>query len=195
MTDDERRESRIYLQWLDHENNPLDFSKAIVGIHPGATWPAKKWFPERFAKLADVLVAKFGVQILLVGGPGDSGEIETILKNSVANIKVVQNLPLRELAAVISHCSLFIANDAGPMHIAAAVGVPTIGIFGPGEENIWFPYDRESGCTALRKDVPCHPCHLDFCNREGDGYMECMRLLTMKEVLETAGKALTASQR
>ena len=73
------------------------------------------------------------------------------------------------------------------MHIAAAVGTPTIGLFGPGEENIWFPYTPafpggSSKHIALRKDVPCHPCHLNVCNRTGNGYMECMKLLSVNEV-------------
>jgi ADP-heptose:LPS heptosyltransferase len=81
------------------------------------------------------------------------------------------------------------------MHIAAAVGTKTIGIFGPGEEHIWFPYvppfyPLSAGHTALRKDVPCHPCHLDYCNREGEGYMECMKLLGVKEVFEEVRKRL-----
>ena len=71
--------------------------------------------------------------------------------------------------------------------LAAAVGTPTIGLFGPGEENIWFPYTPafpggSSKNIALRKDVPCHPCHLNVCNRTGSGYMECMNLLSVSEV-------------
>jgi ADP-heptose:LPS heptosyltransferase len=79
------------------------------------------------------------------------------------------------------------------MHIAAAVGTKTIGIFGPGEENIWFPYvppeyEVSAGHLAMRKDVECHPCHLDFCNRSGDKHMECMNLLGVKEVFEEVKK-------
>ena len=74
------------------------------------------------------------------------------------------------------------------MHISVAVGTKTIGIFGPGEENIWFPYVPPyydgSDHVALRKDVPCQPCHLDFCNRKEDEYMECMKLLSVEEVFE-----------
>jgi len=72
------------------------------------------------------------------------------------------------------------------MHIAAAVGTPTIGLFGPGEDAIWFPYPQQGGHLALRKEVPCHPCHLDVCNRAGNGYMECMKLLTVEEVVNAA---------
>ncbi|MBM2841162.1 MAG: rane protein of unknown function, partial [Bacteroidetes bacterium] len=156
----------------------------------GATWPAKMWLSERFGGLADMLVAKLGVQVIMFAGPNDGDAAKTALKHSFSNIKVLNNLPLRQLAAVITHCSLFIGNDAGPIHIAAAVGTPTIGLFGPGEENIWFPYSSDEGHIALRKDVPCHPCHLDFCNREGDGYMECMKLLTVSEVFEAAERII-----
>jgi lipopolysaccharide heptosyltransferase II len=191
LTEDERREARIYLQWLDYERAPLDLSRPIIGIHPGATWPAKRWLPERFGELADLLTARLHAQIIVTSGPNDDEAVAAMLKHSVADVKVLRNLPLRQLAAVLSHCSVYVANDNGTMHIAAALGVPTIGIFGPGEENIWFPYRAEEGHTALRRDVPCHPCHLDFCNRPGDEYMQCMKLLTTAEVFAAVQQAMT----
>ena len=139
-----------------------------------------------------MLTAKLRAQIVLVAGPEESETVDAVLKHAVAPIKVVRNLPLRQLAAIIARCSLFIANDAGPMHIAAALGVPTTGLFGPGEENIWFPYAEKDGHKALRKDVPCHPCHLDLCNRQGEGYMECMKLLSVDEVFGWAARILSS---
>lgn len=191
LTDDERREARIYLQWLDCENNPLDLTRPIIGIHPGATWPAKRWLPERFGELADLLAAKLHAQTIVTVGPNDNEAVEAMLKHSFSNVKVLRNLPLRQLAAVLSHCAAYVANDNGTMHIAAALGVPTVGIFGPGEDNIWFPYRAEEGHIALRRDVPCHPCHLDFCNRSGDEYMQCMKLLTTEDVFAAVSRALT----
>ena len=189
LTDDEKREARIYLQWLDRENNPLDLSKPIVGIHPGATWPAKRWMAERFGELADALAAKLGAQILVTAGPNDDEAVAAMLNGSFTNVKVLRGLPLRPLAAILSHCSAYVANDNCTMHIAAAVGTPTVGIFGPGEENIWFPYSRNERHVALRRDVPCHPCHLDFCNRDGNGFMECMKLLSVNEVFNAVETA------
>jgi ADP-heptose:LPS heptosyltransferase len=75
------------------------------------------------------------------------------------------------------------------MHMSAALGVPTIGIFGPGEENVWFPYDGSGGHQALRKNVPCHPCHLDFCNKQGDEYMRCMSLLSSGDVFSAVKRS------
>jgi lipopolysaccharide heptosyltransferase II len=192
LSDDERREARIFLEWLDRETAPIDFGRPIVGIHPGATWPAKKWLPEYFGDCVDRLRAKLGAHIILFGGPKEDDVIREVMSYSTADAKIVRGLPLRQLAAIIAMCDVFVANDAGPMHIAAAVGTPTIGLFGPGEENIWFPYPDSEGHRALRKDVPCHPCHLDVCNREGDGYMECMKLLRVEEVLEAVEHALSA---
>lgn len=195
LTDDERREAHIYLQWLDYEHAPLDPSRPLIGIHPGATWPAKRWLPERFGELADLLAARLHAQILVTAGPQDDEAVAAMLKHSFASIKVVRKLPLRQLAAVISHCSAYIANDNGTMHIAAAVGTPTIGIFGPGEENIWFPYSAEEGHIALRRDVSCHPCHLDFCNRPGDEYMQCMKLVTVQDVVAAVERACRIRRR
>ncbi len=195
LTEDERREARIYLQWLDYENSPLDVTKPIIGIHPGATWPAKRWLPERFAELADLIAAKLGAQVILTAGPNDGEIVRAVMDRSVANIKVIRGLPLRQIAAIVSLCSAYVANDNGTMHISAALGIPTVGIFGPGEENIWFPYLTDEGHVALRRDVPCHPCHLDLCNRPGDLYMECMKLLTVEDVFEALKQSLTVKQK
>lgn len=191
LTDDERREARIYLRWLNGGTAPPDLPKPVIGLYPGATWPAKQWLPERFGELADLITSKLGVQVILFAGPHDTMAVDAVMKNSSSQVKVLTALPLRQVAAVMSHCRVVVANDGGPLHIAAALGVPTIGLFGPGEDDIWFPYERAEGHRALRRDVPCHPCHLDFCNREGKGFMECMRLLTVAEVFSAVQGAFS----
>jgi len=190
LTEEEKKEARRYLEWQD-----VDFSKPIVALHPGGTWPAKLWPAERFAELADLIRAKTHAQILLTRGPNDSetvGKVESAVVGHALSLPV---MPLRQLAAIISHCSAYVANDSGPMHIAPALGVPTIGIFGPGEENIWFPYTPafpggSSKHVALRRDVPCHPCHLNVCNRPGESYMECMNLLPVQDVFNAVRERL-----
>ncbi len=190
LSDQEKREAGIYLRWQN-----IDPDRPTVGLHPGATWPAKMWPAERFAELIDLLNAKLKVQVVVTQGPTDGEVIKEISRLSVGNAVFLNVVPLRQLAAIISHLRVYAANDSGPMHIAAAVGTKTIGIFGPGEENIWFPYmpphyDATAGHLALRRDVPCHPCHLDYCNRSGEEYMECMKLLSAKEVFEEVRKRL-----
>ncbi len=191
LTDDEKRDAASYLRWAGGEGRAPDPARPLIGMHPGGTWPAKKWLPERFAGLADMLRSKLGARVIITSGPADAGVASAVDAHAVSAPTVLNVLPLRQLAAVISRCSVFIANDAGPMHIAASLGVPTIGLFGPGEDSIWFPYEAGAGHAALRKDVPCHPCHLDVCNREGDAYMECMKLLSVGEVFDAVERALS----
>jgi heptosyltransferase III len=183
----ERREAAARVDTVTSGTGP------IVAIHPGATWPAKQWAAERFGMLAGRLAGE-GMRVIVLAGPNDGERLSLVCRHAGIGPGVLTGLTLREMAAVLSVCSAFVGNDAGPMHIAAAVGTPTIGVFGPGEENIWFPYRREEGHTALRKDVPCHPCHLDVCTRGGDGYMECMKLLQVDEVAAAVRSGLSAAR-
>jgi len=185
LKEEELREARNYLKWQD-----IDPSRPMIGLHPGATWPAKMWPWEKFADLADRIRAKLGMQVVVTQGPRDFDVIKNISGRVAGNVFFLPVVPLRQLAAILSLMEVYVANDNGTMHIGVAVGTPTIGIFGPGEENIWFPYPGSSdrgtqAHIALRKDVACHPCHLDFCNRTGREYMECMNLLSVDEVLQT----------
>ena len=166
----------------------------LVGLHPGATWPAKRGPPERFAALADRLAAAHGCTVVLTAGPRDAEAVRDVQAAARTPLALMAGLPLRTLAAVLSHLAAYVANDNGTMHIAAAVGTPTVGIFGPGEERIWFPYDRARGHIPLRRDVPCHPCHLDVCNRTGEGFMECMRLLGVEDVEAAVREAMARSR-
>lgn len=190
LSQDEKRDAASYLRWACGDGKPLEDGGPVIGMHPGATWPAKKWLPEKFAALADLLRSKLGARVIITSGPADADTARAVNAGAVSAPTVLNVLPLRQLAAVISRCSVFVSNDAGPMHIAAALGVPTIGLFGPGEESIWFPYEPSAGHTALRRDVPCHPCHLDFCNRAGENYMECMKLLSVDDVFAAIARAL-----
>ena len=153
------------------------------------------WGAERFAALADRAVKELGATVLLSGGPRDTATVDSVLACVQQPVAPLGVLPLRMLAAVLAEATAVVSNDAGPMHIAAALGTPTIGLFGPGQEEIWFPYERSLGHQALRHDVPCHPCHLDMCNRTGEGYMECMQGLSVQEVFDALRGALAARPR
>lgn len=173
LTDEEKKEAGRLLQSLG-----VDPSRKIVALHPGGTWPAKLWQKEKFAELARALAEK-NIAVILTGGSADIPIVDDVRLQSGALF--LGSVPLRMLAAVYALCGAVVSNDCGAMHIAVAVGTPTVGIFGPGQDRIWFPYPAPH--IALRKHVPCNPCHLNVCDRKEDGYMECMRLLTVDEVL------------
>ena len=179
LTDDEKREARIFLKHQD-----VDTGKPVVALHVGASWPNKVWHKEQFAQLVDLLRAKLGAEIVLSAGPGDREITEYITGNSSGKIFPLPLLPLRQLAAILSQCSVFLANDCGPMHIGVAVGTPTLGIFGPEPPEVWFNYPESAGHKALFRKIECSPCRTTKCFREGEHFMECMKLITVNEVFE-----------
>ncbi len=167
--------------------------KPLVGMHIGATWPAKVWQARNFARLSELVTEWLGAQVVITRGPKDGKYFDEY--SAEIRSKFIDYSPhdLRKLAAIISCCDVYVSNDAAPMHISAAVGTPTVGIFGPGEPDIWFPYEKDGGHTALKKNVDC--CHRDFCYLSGDDYMRCMRLIKPEEVYETVEQILKRKKR
>ncbi len=177
LTGEEIIRAKTYLK-----KNGFDPGRPIVGLHPGGTWPAKLWDWERFAELALRLRKETKVQIFLTGGPNDISIVEKVQAKTGNAAFWGGVLSLRRLAGVMSHFSVFISNDCGPMHLAPAVGTPTIGIFGPGEPDIWFPYSKKDGHTFVCKSVFCSPCGRDFCPTDHI----CMKEITVEEIFKKA---------
>ncbi len=185
LTDDEKREARI---WLQHQD--VDISKPVIAMHIGATWPNKVWPRESFAGLIDVVRAKLGTEIVLSAGPGDAETVRWITNHSMGKITALPVLPLRQLAAILSQCKVFLANDCGPMHVGVAVGTPTLGIFGPEPPEVWFNYSESEGHKFFFKKIECSPCRTTKCFREADMYLECMNLISVKEVFDEISKRI-----
>ncbi len=188
LTNEEIDDAKRFLSFLR-----VDHAKPMVGMHIGATWPAKVWLPEFFAQLGDMVVDKSEGQVLVTYGPKDLSYLEKFSSAIKAKFIRVEPQELRKLAAIISQCNVYVSNDAAPMHISAAVGTPTIGIFGPGEPDIWFPYEKNLGHVALHKDVPC--CHRDFCEMKGEDYLRCMKAITPEEVFDAVKLVLRTEKR
>lgn len=194
------RRPRIYLQDTEVSKAREFLSslglipgKPVVGLHIGATWPAKVWPSQNFARLADLAADWLGAQVVVTHGPNDAKYME---KFSSAVRSPYVDLPpsgLRTLASVISCCDVYVSNDAAPMHISAAVGTPTVGIFGPGEPDIWFPYEKELGHVALKREIDC--CHKDFCDLAGDDYLRCMKLIRPEDVYEILERTLKSKKK
>lgn len=172
----------------------------FVGICPAISEASKTrmWLPERFAQLADLLVEKYNVQVVFVGSPNERSQISEIQKLMKHNsISTAGELTLRQAFDIIKRCKLFISIDTGPLHIAAAQGVPTIGIFGPNTPVLWAPYGPN--CIALYHELPCSPCinnetgYVPDCLRKTERYL-CMKLITVDEVLHAADKLLASAR-
>ena len=177
-----REEKKEAQEYLISKN--FDLSKPIIGIHPGATWPAKKWLPDRFAQLANSLYSN-GYQVLFTMGPDERPLLNSIKTLCNFNPAMPNVLPLRQLAAVLQNLAVYISNDCGPLHLAPAVGTKTVGIFGPGEPDIWFPYDNNLGHRLVFHKIDCSRCHRDLCEK-----MDCMKAISVKNVLDKVEDAL-----
>jgi heptosyltransferase-2 len=178
--DDERLADALLAEH-DLQDAPL-----LVGMAPGASYgPAKKWFPERFAHVADRLIEDFGAQVLLFGSADDAPSIAGVqqgAKNSLESF--AGTTALCEAMALIARCRLFISNDSGLMHAAAALGVPTIAIFGSTNPTTTSPPGKNH--AILYKDVACSPCLKTNCPTD----FKCMDLVGVEDVYEAAVEML-----
>ncbi len=132
-------------------------------IAPGASYGAAKyWPPERFALLADRLISECGADVIFFGTPGEN-EIAARIRSKMKSpaISLVGETSMRDLAALFASCSIFIGNDSGAMHVAAAAGLPVIGIFGSTDPEGTAPVTEQF--TLIREVVSCSPCFLRTC--------------------------------
>ena len=161
-----------------------EFDRPTLGINAGATYgSAKRWYPEKFAEVASEFSDKF--DILIFGGPGEvemAKEIEdNLISSGVKNYtNIAGKTNIQELCANIAGCSLFITNDSGPMHVAAAYQVPTVAIFGPTKHKETSQWMNEKS-KIVRHDMDCAPCMKRECPLS---HHECMKGITASEVIE-----------
>ena len=158
----------------------------IIGINPGAAYgSAKRWYPERFAKVSSALVNKYKANIIIFGSQQESGiasEIENL--SGVPVINMAGKTTIRGLMSLIKQCSVFITNDSGPMHIAAALATPVVAIFGSTDPGKTGPMG--DGNVVIRKNADCSPCFMRKCPTD----LKCMDLITVDDVIAGVDKIL-----
>lgn len=164
---------------------PQIYTRPTLGLNPGATYgSAKRWYPSYFADVAMSLSSKF--DIVIFGGNGEKeicDEISEILtKNQISHKNLCAKTSIKELASYIAGLELFITNDSGPMHIAAAFKVPTVALFGPTNFTRTSPYNNPKARLA-HLNLPCMPCMKRVCPL---GSHECMKELKPALALELA---------
>ncbi|MCL5411145.1 MAG: glycosyltransferase family 9 protein [Patescibacteria group bacterium] len=161
--------------------------KKLVAFHPGSKAPTRRWNPLSFTQLADEMVGRLGVQLILTGGPQEEGlvnQIQTAMKEKAVNL--AGKTTLGSLAALFEKLSLLITNDTGPAHIAYALGTKSVTIFGGADPRRWAPLD-EANHKIIRKKVSCNPCPYFDCP---SGNFECLKAIQVDEVFELAESLL-----
>jgi heptosyltransferase II len=162
----------------------VDLERPLFGLHPGGLYgPAKHWGDERYGELADALRAD-GYSVALLTSPGERQQAETIAASRDLPI-VGHDGDVLQLAAAISHCSVVVTNDSGPLHLATALAVPSVSIFGPTDPaRTVIP----GASRVVRKQVPCGPCYQRECPL---GNHRCMTEITVEEVFSASIGLLT----
>jgi lipopolysaccharide heptosyltransferase II len=177
----------------------------LIAFHPGSGGysTARRWAPERFAQLADTLYADVGGQLLLLGGP-EEAELHQQIMGMMQSSMPVRSLAgkgnIKVAAAVLELVDLFVSNDSGLMHLATAVGAPTVAIFGLSNFKAWGPYTGDTTnkrATVVHLDLPCMPCfyhdHL-LGTPEGCATRDCLAQLGVDPVAVAARRMLRDSQ-
>jgi len=155
----------------------------VVAVNPGASWPSKRWMPERYAQVADRLVKQHGIRPLVLWGPGERSLADRVVRSMSEKAVIAPETDLKQLMALIKRCRLLICGDTGPLHIAAALGIPTVALFGPSDPARNGPYGQ--GHTVVRSPIPSAT---HWQKKEiGDRWMNAIPVET---VVEAAGSSL-----
>lgn len=175
----------------------------VVGINPGATYgSAKRWPPERFADLICRITYELEGRVLIFGGEAEVGIANEIIAE-INKLKIKRKIEkkgsrilvmsgktsLRELAALIAECDAFVTNDSGPMHMAAALLVPTAAIFGSTNIDATGPFGE--GHKVVSKTLPCSPCMKRKCPEK---HLDCMTQITADEVFDAVREILPVNK-
>jgi len=155
-------------------------------LHPGTEFFTKRWPLEGYAEIAGWLRECHGLAPVVVLGPGDR-EIAAATKRRMAGAApVLDSLPLRELIALIARARLFLGNDSGPAHLAAACGRPVVVIFGSSDSVVWRPW--QTAHRVVQNDFACNPCPGDRCYAFGEP--RCILSITPEQVREACDSLL-----
>lgn len=178
-------------EWVDalRRQNHIRDGEAVCLIHPSARWPTKRWPAERFAELADTLIARQGMRVFIVAGPTQVTQVEEMSRQMTqVAINLAGKTGLLQLAALLRRSNLLVSNDSGPIHLAAAVSTPVVAIFGPTDPSRVGPYG--DGHVVLRKETDCSRCTDRACNRDA----LCMKAIAVSDVLEAVRALVNRSK-
>jgi ADP-heptose:LPS heptosyltransferase len=142
--------------------------------------PCRRWTQHEFARLGDLLIERYGVKVIVTSALEERDYVEAIRSMMHTPTQVFSNLSLQEFAALCTRATVIVSNDSGAKHIAVAVGATVVTIFGPTDEEVWNPPDRER-YPAIRVEIPCARCGL---KRDCPNGMRCMEEVDVERVMK-----------
>lgn len=177
-------------RWLADSNH----AGPLIACLPTGSWPAKTWLPERFAAAMDSLADEGTV--LWLWGPGERDAVEAVRARMRAPSVVAPPTGWQELGALLARCALLVGNDSGPKHLAAAIGTPTVTVYGPTHPTTWHP-PAGPHRALLADGLECLHCDANRCPLPGDRHLRCMRDVGAERLVAAARELLhrTAGER
>ncbi len=181
VSDKDLRDADVLL-----EERGVRRGEILIGINPGATYGgAKRWLTDRYAEVADRLASGYAARIIILGSRSEHPIAQSLAEQTRCRPAVVAGLTtLGQLMGMLSRCNLLITNDSGPMHLAAALNVPQIAIFGSTSEVATGPLSQRA--TVIKNPVSCSPCFLRECPID----FRCMIGVSVERVVSAAAKLL-----
>jgi len=188
----EQSQSKKFLEY-----HGIHEQEAVIGIAPGAgaSWgedaARKHWPAARFAQIADRIIDELKVKVVLLGDASERTIADVIIYSMKQKpIDMVGKTSLAQLAALIQRLRILLTNDGGPLHMAVALGVRTVSIFGPVDEKVYGPYPPSEKHTVLKAGLECRPCYEQFRLKPCDKEKECITLIDTAEVFEALRRLL-----
>ena len=158
----------------------IEKGEFLVALNPGSSWKSKIWPSKNYTRLADILIKNFKAKVVLLWGPGEEKLIESITSSMEEEPLIAPRTGLKELAFLISRCTLFIGSDSAPLHIASSLSIPSIGLYGPTDAQRNGPYGLRN--VTIKKDLNILSCPRKGCRK--CKRKDCMELITVEEVVE-----------
>jgi ADP-heptose:LPS heptosyltransferase len=167
-------------------------SQRVVAIHPGAGSAVKAWRAERWAAVADALAERLSASVVLTGAEREFRQVRAIAGRMRASpIVAVGDTNVGQLAALCARASLVLGPDSGPLHLAVAVGTPTVHLYGPADPAIYGPWGQGARHAVLQGKMGCVPCRvLDWSGDDPKNH-PCVRSITVEQVLAAAVSVLS----
>ena len=177
-------ETRLRNAGLDETTTPL------AVIHPAAAFDTKQWATERFAQVAESLAAR-GLAIIAITAPTEAHVAGRLKQHTTAPVVAFTDLSLPEVTALLSRARLFVGNDSGIAHMAAAVGAPSVVIFGSSNTAHWRPW-ATAPAEVVVEEMDCQPCHGYFCEKFDQP--ECIKRVPVERVLSSIDRVLRETE-
>ena len=168
----------------------LTDTRPAVAFAPGAVGPSKRWPAHAYAEAARRLTAE-GIAVWILGGPDEKPLAAQIVADTGPLARDLTGTDLRSAILALAAADVAVSNDSGLLHVAAAIGTPTIGIFGPTSPWYWAPLNPIAAAVQTATVLDCQPCHMPICRL---GHHLCMRDIPAEQVLEVTQRTLAAAR-